>query len=122
MSMNKEGWKKLKRIVNSKRFQQDKEACNAILGSSRFKICVLLSFAPEGIGVKEIAKLTDATSSSVSHQLAVLRKHGVVSRKKNGAAAKYVLDPDRMIEIEVLLKDFFGDVAARWKNQLSVHR
>jgi len=81
--------KKLKTTLGSDAVRADQRFLHAFIGVSRFRILLALSKAPEGLSVKELAEVTRGTSSSVSHQLAVLRRHGVVVRKNGGRGIVY---------------------------------
>ncbi len=112
--MDKKKWEKLTKAIGGNEFRSRQAACQAIIGIARFRIIVLLSYECEGLDVKDIVKILGATTSSVSHQLAVLRKHGIVHRKKNGNGMKYSLNVERLIEVEAGFKSTFGEVAERW--------
>ena len=55
--------------------------------------------------VCDIANVLNMTKSAVSHQLAILRKSGVVKCRKNGKEVYYTLDDDHIVKLfEIGLK------------------
>lgn len=52
-----------------------------------------------GMAVEEIAHKVGMTHSAVSHQLAILKGAGVVSRKKNGRKASYSLTDSKAAKV-----------------------
>lgn len=58
---------------------------------TRFRILSLLSEAPEGLCVYEIAEGTNISHSAASHQLAKLEAHNVVESFREGQTVCYEL-------------------------------
>ena len=65
--------------------------------STRLKI--MLSILDEEHNVSEIVALVGASQSLVSHQLEVLRKHRLVSVRKEGRKAYYILSDHHINEL-----------------------
>ncbi|HLF22821.1 MAG TPA: winged helix-turn-helix domain-containing protein, partial [Burkholderiales bacterium] len=78
----------------SDKLREEQRFLHAFIGISRFRILLALSKAGEGLTVRDLADITRGTSSSVSHQLAVLRRHGVVQRKVGGGRITYEFNAD----------------------------
>ena len=51
------------------------------------------------ICVADIANILDMTKSSISHQLAILRRLGIVRRRKDGKEVLYKLDDEHITEL-----------------------
>ena len=49
--------------------------------------------------VCDLANVLNMTKSSISHQLAVLRRSGIVICRKNGKEVFYTLDDDHIVKL-----------------------
>ena len=49
--------------------------------------------------VCDLANVLNMTKSSISHQLAVLRRSGIVRCRKNGKEVFYTLDDDHIVKL-----------------------
>ncbi len=65
--------------------------------STRLKI--MLSISDEEHNVSEIVEMVGASQSLVSHQLDVLKKHRLVSVRKDGRKAYYILSDHHINEL-----------------------
>ncbi len=65
--------------------------------STRLKI--MLSISDEEHNVSEIMEMVGASQSLVSHQLDVLKKHRLVSVRKDGRKAYYILSDHHINEL-----------------------
>lgn len=95
--------KDLRRIFETKELVRDLDLIKAIGSPARFRIMVILSRCPDGATVTEIAEVLEATVSRISHQLAVLRKLGVVNREKKNREAIYSMNWKRFMEVQARL-------------------
>ena len=64
----------------------------AVSGTGRLNIVALLHMQPEGMTVTDIARILRASTSRISHQMKILRKHGLVRALPNGREKIYVND------------------------------
>ena len=65
---------------------------------TRLRLLHALSLSGE-LCVCDLAFLTEASQSAISHQLSTLRVAGVVSRRKEGRTSFYALDDERITEL-----------------------
>ena len=80
--------------------QMQESVCNAfkIIGDpTRFKILTALNVST--MCVCDISYLLDMTKSSISHQLKILKKSGLVKSEKKGKNVFYSLDDDHVVDI-----------------------
>lgn len=60
---------------------------------------ILFALDQKEMCVCDLANVLDMTKSSVSHQLAVLRRSGVVKCRKSGKEVYYTLDDDHIVKL-----------------------
>ena len=65
---------------------------------TRLRLLHALSLSGE-LCVCDLAFLTEASQSAISHQLSTLRAAGIVSRRKEGRTSFYALDDERITEL-----------------------
>ncbi len=66
---------------------------------------ILFALDQKEMCVCDLANVLNMTKSSVSHQLAVLRRSGVVRCRKNGKEVYYTLDDEHIVKLfEIGLK------------------
>ncbi len=70
---------------------------NVASDSTRLKI--MLSISDEEHNVSEIVTMVGASQSLVSHQLEVLKKHRLVTMRKEGRKAFYILSDHHINEL-----------------------
>ncbi|OGL74097.1 hypothetical protein A3C96_04215 [Candidatus Uhrbacteria bacterium RIFCSPHIGHO2_02_FULL_60_10] len=69
-------------------FRMVRAAC----GSSRLRILYLLKqTGSAGLTITDLSKLLGASLSRISHQMRILKKHGLVSAEKDGRNVAYRL-------------------------------
>ncbi len=83
----------------------------ALSGRTRLRVLYLLSVEPE-LCVCDLADVLGESISAVSHQLRVLRKHGLVRSRRDGKTVFYALDGPWVRELLDGLPDLKGTVAA----------
>lgn len=66
---------------------------------------ILFALDQDEMCVCDLANVLNMTKSSISHQLAVLRRSGIVRCRKNGKEVYYTLDDDHIVQLfEIGLK------------------
>jgi len=60
---------------------------------------ILYALNEQEMCVADIANILDMTKSSISHQLAVLRRSGIVRCRKNGKEVLYKLDDEHITQL-----------------------
>ena len=60
---------------------------------------ILFALDKREMCVCDLANVLNMTKSSISHQLAVLRRSGVVKCRKNGKEVYYTLDDDHIVRL-----------------------
>jgi len=88
--MTQKGITQLKKTAFNRKTKEKLARLRVISGSGRFRILVLLKERPEGLKVTEIASVLRASTSRVSHQMRILRQHGMVAAEPNGRERIYV--------------------------------
>ena len=69
-----------------------------IMGDST-RLQLLMSLQQSEMCVSDLANVLNMTKSSISHQLAVLRRSGIVKCRKNGKEVYYTLDDDHIVQL-----------------------
>lgn len=87
--MGQKELQRLKEAVRAKDIKKKHDFLRVISGTGRFRILVLLHERPDGLKVTEIAKVLQASTSRISHQMRILRKNGLVSAAPNGREKIY---------------------------------
>lgn len=60
---------------------------------------ILFALSQQEMCVCDLANVSHMTKSSVSHQLAILRKSEIVKYRKNGKEVHYMLDDDHILKL-----------------------
>lgn len=60
---------------------------------------ILLALDHDEMCVCDLANVLNMTKSSISHQLAVLRRSGIVKCRKSGKEVYYTLDDDHIVKL-----------------------
>ena len=60
---------------------------------------ILFALDQDEMCVCDLANVLNMTKSSISHQLAVLRRSGIVKCRKNGKEVFYTLDDDHIVKL-----------------------
>ena len=60
---------------------------------------ILFALDQREMCVCDLANVLDMTKSSISHQLAVLRRSGIVRCRKSGKEVYYMLDDDHIVKL-----------------------
>ncbi|AVT83651.1 ArsR/SmtB family transcription factor [Rhodopseudomonas palustris] len=68
--------------ISIQEFMDQLAAIRCLANNTRFRILTLIPH--KGIAVENIASALNMTSSAVSHQLALLRRHEIVTATKRG--------------------------------------
>lgn len=63
----------------------------AVSGRMRYPILNLLERVPNGLTVTDLSRILGASPSRISHQLAILKRHGMITASKQGRATTYSL-------------------------------
>ncbi len=63
------------------------------------RLRILFALDHDEMCVCDLANVLNMTKSSISHQLAVLRRSGVVKCRKNGKEVYYTLDDDHIVKL-----------------------
>lgn len=87
----------LSKMPDEKTLKHLAELFNLIGYTTRCKI--LFALDQNEMCVCDLANVLDMTKSSVSHQLAILRKSGIVKCKKIGKEVYYTLDDDHIVKL-----------------------
>ncbi len=82
----------------------------ALSGRSRFLLLCHLLDGEKSVG--ELARLTEARDTAVSQQLALLRREGMVSARRDGQMIFYSLASDEAREMLVAMHGLFCHTAA----------
>jgi DNA-binding transcriptional ArsR family regulator len=83
--------KKLSAVLASKETRDYKKTLRAISGSMRLRVLMLLSKAGRPLSVTEIAEVMNGTLSRISHQIGILKHHGLVKAKRHSRSVFYSL-------------------------------
>lgn len=78
----------LHRLANLFKLIGDSTRCTILFALDQKEMCVC-----------DLANVLNMTKSSVSHQLATLRKSGVVKCRKSGKEVYYTLDDDHIVQL-----------------------
>lgn len=89
--------KVLKEMPNENMFLNLADTFKLIGDNTRCKILYALDKNEMCVG--DIANILDMTKSSVSHQLAILRRSGIVRCRKNGKEVLYKLDDEHITKL-----------------------
>jgi len=63
------------------------------------RLRILFALDQREMCVCDLANVLNMTKSSISHQLAVLRRSGVVKARKSGKEVYYTLDDDHIVKL-----------------------
>lgn len=89
--------KVLKKIPNEDTFNKLADLFKLIGDTTRCRI--LFALDQDEMCVCDLANVLNMTKSSISHQLAVLRRSGIVKCRKNGKEVFYTLDDDHIVKL-----------------------
>lgn len=78
-------------VEDNESLREMQSILSAISGKTRLKILYLLHREPE-LCVCDLADVLDESTSSVSHQLRVLRQHDLVTTRRDGTTIFYALN------------------------------
>jgi len=81
----------LKKFIQSQPVRTRFLQLHAVSGKMRYLILSLLYRCPNGLTVKELSQILSTTHSNISHQLAVLRRHGLITPAKKGRTVSYTI-------------------------------
>ena len=87
------------------------EFCKCLADASRLMIITQLEGGEVSVG--ELSQLLGLPQASVSKHLAILREHGLVTGRRQGASIYYSLSDPRVCEAISLLKQVQADQADR---------
>jgi DNA-binding transcriptional ArsR family regulator len=87
-------------------------AIAALADPTRRVIIDRLRQAPESVG--EIARGLPVSRPAVSQHLAVLRRHGLVSQRREGRRQVYRLDPSGLLALRQYVETLWQDVLAAY--------
>ena len=86
------------RVASSSEAEMATKMFSLLSDPTRLRLLHALSLSGE-LCVCDLAFLTEASQSAISHQLSTLRSAGVVSRRKEGRTSFYALDDERITEL-----------------------
>lgn len=87
----------LKNMPNEQTFNRLADLYKLIGDTTRCKI--LFALDQKEMCVCDLANVLNMTKSSISHQLAVLRRSGVVKCRRNGKEVYYTLEDDHIVKL-----------------------
>ena len=87
----------LQKMPNENTFNHLADLFKLIGDTTRCRI--LFALDQNEMCVCDLANVLNMTKSSISHQLAVLRRSGVVRCRKNGKEVYYTLDDDHIVKL-----------------------
>ncbi len=87
----------LKKLPNENTFNHLADLFKLIGDTTRCRI--LFALDQKEMCVCDLANVLNMTKSSISHQLAVLRRSGVVRCRKNGKEIYYTLDDSHIVKL-----------------------
>lgn len=83
------------------------EVCGGLADPKRIAILYAIAEAPQT--VTQLAATLDAPQPTISRHLKILRDHGMVTSKRDGANMIYALGDKRIIRALDLLREVLGD-------------
>ena len=89
--------KVLSKLPNEDTFNRLADLYKLIGDTTRCRI--LFALDQDEMCVCDLANVLNMTKSSVSHQLAVLRRSGIVKCRRNGKEVYYTLDDDHIVKL-----------------------
>ncbi len=89
--------KVLKKMPDENTFNHLADLFKLIGDTTRCRI--LFALDQDEMCVCDLANVLNMTKSSVSHQLATLRRSGIVKCRKNGKEVCYTLDDDHIVQL-----------------------
>ena len=89
--------KVLAKLPNEDTFNRLTDLYKLIGDTTRCRI--LFALDQDEMCVCDLANVLNMTKSSVSHQLAVLRRSGIVKCRRNGKEVYYTLDDDHIVKL-----------------------
>ncbi len=87
--MNTNKRQELRHSITGKELRERHRVLRVVGGLTRFRILSLLSAAGEALNVTEIAEILDASVSTTSHELKILKKHDFVISSVKGREVFY---------------------------------
>ena len=89
--------KVLAKLPNEDTFNRLADLYKLIGDTTRCRI--LFALDQDEMCVCDLANVLNMTKSSISHQLAVLRRSGIVKCRRNGKEVYYTLDDDHIVKL-----------------------
>ncbi len=89
--------KVLSELPNEDTFNRLADLYKLIGDTTRCRI--LFALDQDEMCVCDLANVLNMTKSSISHQLAVLRRSGIVKCRRNGKEVYYTLDDDHIVKL-----------------------
>lgn len=89
--------KVLSKLPNEDTFNRLADLYKLIGDTTRCRI--LFALDQDEMCVCDLANVLNMTKSSISHQLAVLRRSGIVKCRRNGKEVYYTLDDDHIVKL-----------------------
>ncbi|MFA6603251.1 MAG: metalloregulator ArsR/SmtB family transcription factor [Patescibacteria group bacterium] len=77
--------------MTNKKVRHHARMLRAISGQARWQVLMLLRNSENGLTTTDIAAILKATLSRVSHQLRILKGHGLVKTQRYGRNVVYAL-------------------------------
>jgi len=83
--------KAFRNVLANKKVRQHARMLRAISGQARWQVLMLLRASDKGLTTTDISTILKATLSRVSHQLRILKGHGLVKTQRFGRNVVYAL-------------------------------
>lgn len=83
--------KKLSASLDSKEVRDYMKTLRVIAGSMRLRILMLLAKAGHPLSVTDISEVMRGTLSRISHQIGILKRHGLVHARRSSRSVFYSL-------------------------------
>jgi DNA-binding transcriptional ArsR family regulator len=87
--MDKNRVQKLRKIIEARETKEAHRMLRLVSGLGRFRIITLLKKSEQPLNVTTVATILRRSCSAISHELRVLRKHGLVESSASGREVYY---------------------------------
>ncbi len=88
--------KDLQKLLNSKMVKDAHAFIRLIGGLTRYRILVLLHHHAAGLTVTDLACTLEASPSQISHQISILKAHGLINGRPKGRTVIYCVEAKKV--------------------------